>query len=180
MPTHCPCSIVWSGALFKCLSSSSFDHLWLRKVHTHRKPKKSTNTHTQQTGGVIPYRDIVMDTCMVCILCGWVVISCTALLYYHFLYVRLFTFSFRTLAHVSVDCSQHTTVPLLYCAVVTHIHIFPCIRILIILLLHSEVDRVVRYMFLLSVLYQTVCTTLEYCTNVYVVLAPNHLWSQRL
>ena len=39
-------------------SSSSFDHLCLRKVHTHNKPEKSTNTPAQPTGSVIPYRDI--------------------------------------------------------------------------------------------------------------------------
>ena len=47
---------------------------------------------------------------------------------------------FRTHVHVSRDCPQHTTfmlrcciVPLLYCSVVTHIHIFPCILIIMIL-----------------------------------------------
>ena len=34
-------------------------------------------------------------------------------------------------------------VPLLYCPIVTHTHIFPCIRILIILLLH--LDNAYRY-----------------------------------
>ena len=46
------------------------------------------------------------------------------------------------MCHVAV----HNTlpfVPLLYCSVVTHIHIFSCIRILIIILLHS--DNAYRY-----------------------------------
>ena len=45
------------AALQLCLHTV-FATLVLRKVHTHSKPEKSTNTHAQQTGGVIPYRDI--------------------------------------------------------------------------------------------------------------------------
>ena len=46
------------------------------------------------------------------------------------------------MCHVTAHNTLHF-VPLLYCPIVTHIHIFPCIRILIILRLHS--DNAYRY-----------------------------------
>ena len=71
---------------------------------------------------------------------GWVVIiSCNALLYYHFLYAWLFTIYFRTHTYNTIPfCSVVASfrccilVPLLYYSVATHVCILHCTRLLII------------------------------------------------
>ena len=92
---------------------------------------------------------VVCCTCIIlmCILFSFVITSCTPsfCFYYYFLYAWLFAFSVPLrMYHVTA----HNTlpfVPLLYCSVVTHIHIFPCIRILIILVDDRSKRSLVAY-----------------------------------
>ena len=67
---------------------------------------------------------------------------------YFLYYITLLSFPVCMIIHLFLPIllrmhhvTAHNTLPfvlLLYCSVVTHIHIFPCIRIVIILLLHSD------------------------------------------
>ena len=69
-------------------------------------------------------------------LCG-VIFFGTTLLYYHFLYAWLFA-SFFVLVSRTCHVIVHLKIPfvlLLYCSVVIQMHIFPCMLIVIILVL---------------------------------------------